>query len=437
MAIWIGYLINFVSSINDTLAFRPYVLMMYGLNYLFAPAVTYEITQKIALYKMKLPVETYFLLAIPGMLCLHLGLYAIKTSIFKPNFSFSKGQLLASEATLKQWLIGGVVLYFIRPFFPGDVAFLIYLLSGVRYLAGFGLFVIDRKKYKWYLLGLAFIEVSRSLAEGMFHDMIVWLIFFTLLWSYINKPNVVQKAIGAVVALLFFFVLQSTKDTYRQGLRTGEEGGFSAFSKAVSQKDQVDTRYGGGGLFNMQNFSNSITRANQGWIFASTINRMNYVKDYQGLDLVKKYAEAAVLPRALAKDKLQAGDITIFNKFSGFRILKGTSMGLGLFADGYIAYGAPGVWAFCFLFGLICACTFKIIEGWTAISPVYALFVFPLLNFAVRPDCETQTWMGHIVKGLLVFAVLVYAYRKYMERKIFEETAREIEPSFVPAAVTA
>ena len=436
VGIWIGYLINFVSNINSAIAFRPYILMMYGLNYLFSPAVTFEVTQKIAIFKMRLTPETYFSLAIPGIFFLHLGLYAIKTNIFKPNFSFSKEQLSASETTLKHWLIGGVIVYFVRPFFPGDVAFLLYLLSGVRYLAAFGLFIINKKKYKWYLLGILFLEVSRSLAEGMFHDMIVWLLFFAILWSYLNKPNVVQKIIGGTVAFLFFFLLQSTKETYRQNLRSGEGGGFSAFTKAVSDKEKIDTK--SGGLFNFQNFSNTITRANQGVIFASTVNKMRFTKDFQGLELVKKYAEAAFLPRALAPQKLQAGDIGIFNRFSGIRILRGTSMGLGLFADGYIAYGEIGVWIFCFFFGLICAYVFKLIEGWSAISPVYVLFMFPLLNYAVRPDCETQTWMGHIVKGLLVFALLIYGYKKYMAGK-FEEglVADDAEPSLIPSTVTA
>jgi hypothetical protein len=435
IGIWIAYVINFVSGINQRIAFREYIIMMYGLNYLFGPAITYEVTQNFSLFKMKLTPELYFSMAIPGMFCLHLGLYAIKTNIFNPDFNISKTQSTVTETVLKQWLIGGVVAYFVRPFFPAEFAFLLYLLSGIRYLAALGLFVVNKKKYKWYLLGLLFLEVSRSLAEGMFHDMTVWLLFFGILWSYLYKPNVVQKLIMGVVAIFFFFVLQSTKDTYRQQLRSGEEGGFSAFTDAVSQKDHTDG--GQGGLFNFQNFANAITRANQGWIFASSANTMQFRQNYQGLTLVKRYAEAALLPRALAPDKLEAGDITIFNQFSGVRILKGTSMGLGLFADGYIAYGAFGVLVFCFLFGLLCAGVFKIIEGWAGVSPVFVLFIFPLLNYAVRADCETQTWMGHIVKGVFVFAILIAFYKKYMARKSSEYEFLNSESLLVPATASA
>jgi hypothetical protein len=414
MAIWIGYLINLVNNVNNSIAFREYILMMYGLNYLFSPALTYEVTQEIAIYKMKLTPETYFSLAIPAMFCLHAGLYTIKTKIFTPTFNLDSVQRFLNESLLKQWLIAGVILYFIRPFFPGDLAFIVYLLSGIRYLAAFGLFILDKKKYKWYLLGILFIEVSRSLAEGMFHDMTVWLLFFGLMWAYLKKPSQSRKLVLGVIIFFCFFILQSTKESYREQLQSGEGGGFSSFSSAVSKKSGGEE-----GLFNFQNFANSITRANQGWIFASSVNKMNFKQNYQDLELVKKYAEAAILPRFIAPDKLEAGDKGVFNQFSGAFIAaySSTSMGLGLFADGYISYGAYGTFIFAFLFGLICALVFKTIERWSRISPIFILFFFPLLNYAVRADCESQTWMGHIVKGLLTFGVVMYFTKHWFRKK--------------------
>ena len=103
-------------------------------------------------------------------------------------------------------------------------------------------------------------------------------------------------------------------------------------------------------------------------------------------------------------------------------------MGLGLFADGYISYGFNGLLIFAFVFGLLCAIVFKVIEKWTGISPVFALFFFPILNYAVRADCETQTWMGHIVKGLIVFSILMYYTKRWFRRK-----QSELEENTEPA----
>jgi hypothetical protein len=33
--------------------------------------------------------------------------------------------------------------------------------------------------------------------------------------------------------------------------------------------------------------------------------------------------------------------------------------------------------------------------------------VLPLLNYAVRPDCELQTTLNHLTKGLFLFGILV------------------------------
>ena len=124
---------------------------------------------------------------------------------------------------------------------------------------------------------------------------------------------------------------------------------------------------------------------------------MDRFKDFQGLTNVYKYTEAALLPRILASNKLKSGDKEIFNQFSGHSINETTSMGLGIFAYGYIAYGT---WAH---FSL----TFKLVERWR-ISPFYVLLLLPLLNYAVRPDCELQTTINHLSKSILVFGILVY-----------------------------
>ena len=143
---------------------------------------------------------------------------------------------------------------------------------------------------------------------------------------------------------------------------------------------------------------------------------MDKTQDFQSMNLVKIYSEAAFLPRFLSPDKLGAADKKLFNRFSGFRINEKTSMALGLFADGYISFGKWGTFVFAFIFGLICALVFKIIEQWSKVTPYFVLFSFIILHYAVRADCETQTWMGHIVKGLLVFSILIYFTKQYFRR---------------------
>ena len=114
-------------------------------------------------------------------------------------------------------------------------------------------------------------------------------------------------------------------------------------------------------LIGEENLLGTLNRGNQAWIFASTVNRMDSYNDFQGMNNVNKYLEAALLPRFLAPNKIKSGGESgreIFNQFSGHVLAEGTSMGLGVFADGYIAYGAWGVYIFGFLLGLIFSISF-------------------------------------------------------------------------------
>lgn len=418
IGIWAWFAAELFLNMGKVLAFREFLLTLYGVNYLLSPALTYHMPSDAGIYRMRIPEQDYFELAIPAMIALRLGLFAIKTSIFSFNYNLVKLQAIINQQVLKNWLIAGIVLTIASPFLPGELGFFVYLLSLIRYVAAFGLFAIDRKKYRWWLVAVLFLELSRSFAQGMFHDLVMWLIFFGIWWAFLNKPSAAKKIGLALLAVFAYMVLQTSKGAYRQQLSTtGQQGSFETFQKIAV--GNISTY---GDLFATENVAGSISRINQAWILASTVQNMDYTKEFQGLHLVGLYLEAALLPRFLAPNKLTSGNKEIFNRFSGHTINKGTSMGLGVPADGYIAYGYWGTLLFCFALGLIFGLTFKVVESWAKISPFFVLFIFPILNYAVRPDCETQTILGHIVKSLMLFSLLAGLYKYQFNDGFFKKS---------------
>lgn len=415
ITIWIVYAWNLLERSNEQIAFKEFILTLYGLNYLFSPAFIYLLNPT-GTYRMKLPEGEYFMLAIPCIFLLQLGMNCWKTGIFKVSFETVKLQSILNQQVLVSWLYAGVALKFLNPFFPSDLAFFFYLLSGIRFAAAYGLFVLDARRYKWHLIGLLVLELSGSLGQGMFHDFVMWAAFFGLFWVFYKKPSMNFKLAMGVVVLLCVYILQITKSDYRAQIgQSGGEGGLASFQDAVAKNVENETS-----LFGTSKIAASLTRVNQAWIFASAAHRMNHIQDYQGLEVVGKYAEAAFLPRFIAPDKMMAGDRQIFNRFSGHYVTSSTSMGLGFFADGYIAYGKIGAYVFAWILGLIFCLIFKTVEYWSKVSPFFVFLLFPILNFAVRPDCETQTVMGHIVKGLFVFGGLMWYYSEYFSRRVSE-----------------
>jgi hypothetical protein len=283
----------------------------------------------------------------------------------------------------------------------------------LRFVGAFSLFYINREKYSKILIFVMLLSMFNSFLAGMYHDFVMWSIFFGLVFFYTIKPTILYKTLFILIAIISILFIQSLKSIYRSNVWFGNnEANISTILS--SSQDAVNN----GNLTSESNYLSTLNRSNQAWIFASTVNNLNSTNDYQGISHFYQYFESAFLPRFLSNSKLESGNKDIFNRFSGHEISSGTSMGLGVFADGYIAYGKWGLWITSFIFGLIFVIIFSIVESWAKISPFFLFFLFPILVYAVRPDCELQTILGHIVKSLLVYGLLVTYYKKYFKKKI-------------------
>ncbi len=391
---------------NQKFVFREWALLLYTINYLVAPAITYNLPESQVLYGMKIVSDQYYELALPGFIFLVIGMYILPSTIFSINTKKVDQSATVNKTFLINVAVLGIIMRFAQPFVVGELGFVVYMLAMIRFVAAFALFSIDKKN--WYLTAVVLLlELITSFIAGMYHDAIMWTIFFGMYFMYVSKPSLQTRLIGAGTLIVFILFIQAIKSVYRSEVWSGEkEATLSNVYEIGSENVTSDN------IYSQNNLLGTLNRGNQAWIFASTVDNMDNTKNFQGLSNVNKYLEAAFLPRFLAPDKLKSGDKEIFNEFSGHIINEGTSMGLGIFADGYIAYGAWGVYIFGLVLGLIFALTFKLVERWTKVSPFYVLLLLPLLNYAVRPDCELQTTINHLFKGMLIYGILVYLTRK-------------------------
>jgi hypothetical protein len=395
--------VQILLSSNDSFVFREWSLLLYAINYLLSPAISYQLDSWKVANVMKIDSEKYFLIAIPGFLLFAIGMFSISTRIFKPDFFLINRASVINERFLIQLTLFGVICKFIYDFSSTELAFFIYLLSLLRFVGVFALFSANAKKYKYVMILIMGYELFSGFKNAMFHDAVMWLIFFGLFYLYIKKPNIMIKMISASILIILVLLIQSFKLEYRDRVwRGGESANIETISAVGLGKANAEE------LTNEDNLLGTLNRGNQAWILASTIDNMERTKDFQGINNVILYLESALLPRFLAPNKISAGNRSIFNRFSGHYIAAGTAMGLGVFADGYIAYGTWGVFIFTFVLGFLFSLTFKLVEGWSAVSPFYVLFILPMLNYAVRPDCELQTVVNHLAKSIFVFGTLVY-----------------------------
>lgn len=399
---------------NETFKFREWALFLYAVNYLLFPSITYQLDQNMIEYPMKIPSDYYFSKAIPMIVLFMIGMYSIPTRLFKPDLSKVNDASTINKRILLNSVYFGLLLNIFSSFIPGEFGFFIYLLSMIRFIGAFSLFSLDSRKYTYLSVLVLLLEIYNGFIEGMFHDAIMWTIFFTLFYFYIAKPSILTKIIGFMALIIFVLFIQAFKFSYRSEVSKTGVSNLESIRKIGAKKANSKS------IFGLQNFYSTLNRGNQAWIFSSTVKKMDSNNNYQGMTIVNRYLESALLPRFLSENKIRSGDKEIFNRFSGHKINKTTSMALGVFADGYVAYGDWGVYIFSFVLGFIFSIIFKIIESWTKISPFYVLMLLPILHYAVRPDCELQTIVNHLSKSIFVFGVLVFFSRYQFKLDTFE-----------------
>jgi hypothetical protein len=402
LAITIILATKIILKSNENVVLKEWCLLLYSLNYLLSPAISYQLESQNASYAMKITPDVYFSLALPGFLLFALGMLLVPKEIFKPDFSKINKVVGLNERFLFRLTIMGIICVLSSDFFPTEVAFFIYLVSLFRFLGVFALFAFNSGKYRFLVVFVLGFELFHSFKSAMFHDSIMWLIFFVFFYSYLKKPSLTVKIFGSTALIAVILLIQAFKGEYRERVWVdGEATNLQTISDVGLVKANVD------GIVGDDNLLGTLNRGNQAWIFASTVDHMDRYEDFQGMGNVNLYLESALLPRLLAPNKITSGNKMIFNRFSGHQINEGTSMGLGVFADGYIAYGQWGVYAFAFFLGLLFSLVFNLVRSWTHISPFYSLLILPIFNYALRPDIEMQTIINHLAKSIVVFGIFV------------------------------
>lgn len=399
-----------------------------ALQYFIGPTLAYNGLDEYAyfVYRMKVPEMEYFSYAIPGVMAFIVGLHVsagnLKGEV--PDEQAIRG-FVERNSTMPYLFIGvGFLASVFGDLLPSALALVAYLLGSFKFI---GLFLLIlggiRLKVGPLILVLGSI-ISSSLSDGMFHDLLTWLVFVGAVYAYKFKLGAAVKLTGAFAFIVFAVFIQVIKGSYRDATWYGEaEGGLGTFI-SVYQKATSS----GQSLFSFENLADKNVRINQGFIMTNVMYTVPERVPYANGEELWQILEAAFLPRLIAPNKLQAGDRKLFTKYSGIQLRKGTSMGLGSLADGYINFGPWGGVLFMFVLGWVYSWLLNIMHGRSKEFPMIILFSPLIFYYPIRPDCELQTALGHFVKaGFLVFVVL-YVFRDlfHADQAFRKERSRQL-----------
>lgn len=361
-------------------------------------------------YKMQIAEEAYFLYVLPAVIFFVLGLH-----LFSGNL---KGEVIDQNAVSKFvsqntslpyfFIVIGFVSSIISEFFSANFAFVFYLIGGFKFIGAF-LIIIGNRKLKIIPLILVYGSIIlSSLGQGMFHDLLTWGIFLGAVFAIKYKPGVNIKLVTTFGLILVALVIQQLKGNYREATwKRGEEANLATFNNTYTESKAQ------GNFFSYRSLAVSNIRINQGFIITNIMRTVPAKVPYAEGDELLQILEAAFLPRFLAPDKLTAGNQAIFKKYTGMPLSKGTSMGLSSVGDAYINFGIIGGCIFMFLFGIFFNEVLKMFYRQSKMFPVLLLFIPLVFYYPIRPDCELQTILGHLVKSCFLIFVMFAFWKKY------------------------
>jgi hypothetical protein len=368
---------------------------------------------------MKVPQDVYYTYMLPAVSMFILGLH-VTAKKFRGEIINIKAvsAFVDRSGDLPYYFVAiGFLSTVISTYFSAVFGFVFYLMASFKFVGAFML-LLGTRQMKPMVLVLVFGSViSSSLLTAMFHDLLTWLIMLGAILAIKYKPPVILKTGVAVGFLVLALVIQQLKGAYRQEAWFGTGGGLDAFER-VYDKQQEDK-----GFFSKESLAKSNVRINQGFIITNILRTVPARVPYENGKELLQILEAAFLPRFLAPNKLNAGDRTIFMKYTGMYLHPGTSMALSSPGDAYINFGALGGSVMMFFLGLLFSETLIGFHKYSRYYPALLLFTPMVFYYPMRPDCELQTSLGHLVKcSFLIFMMIqIWKHRFIVRRQDMSE----------------
>jgi len=393
------------------------------LQFFIGPTLAYNGLDKYQyhVYRMQVPEAQYFAYALPAISSFLLGLH-----ISAGNY---KGEVIDQEGVVRFvkrnpiipyiFIAVGFVASIVSGFFASEVAFVFYVLGSFKFIGLFMLVFAEKKLKTGPLILVIGSIVASSLGDGMFHDLLTWILFVGSVYAVKYKFGNNLKIISCVGFVLLAVTIQQLKSGYREARTDGQDIGQGLETLADTYDAQTQD---GHSIYSFASLAPGLVRINQGFIITNIMRTVPDKVPYSNGEEMGQILEAAILPRIIDPNKLQAGDRGVFEKYSGMHLRIGTSMGLSSPGDAYVNFGASGGCVFMFFLGLCYSLVLNHFNKRSITQPVLILFLPIIFYYPIRPDCELQTILGHLVKSTFIILSIVYFWKEVF----IEEDPRKI-----------
>ena len=400
-------LYKFIDCLGKTVPILELILLISSIQWVLAPFIEYLTSSSHPLCYMYITESTYMSYAVPCILAMHLGVLFQKRNIYLYDIENNiKLFLIKYPIAPYIMILLGFFFSFLFQQVRGNLSFVFYLISNVKYI-GIIYLLFSKSKKKWMFLGLIILfALLSSISSGMFHDLILWS---ALLSSFICKElkfNMVKKAVLLIIGFFVILNIQLIKQPLRDVVWNNSNLEYNEISLAFGILENEWSKN-----FDSEIISDLNIRLNQGWIISKIMYSVPDEVPYGKGETIIEAISAAIVPRFIDPNKPISGGKKNFEKYTQIQ-LDDASMGISLAGEGYINFGKIGGIFFVFLWGLFLGIIWRLV---IRLSKKYSTFIIwsPLLFLqAIKAETELLDVLNHIVKTFILILIVFYILKK-------------------------
>lgn len=397
----------YIEALGRELAIVPVVALIASAQWLFGPYLAYSFDLVTSKYFMYVDANTYFRFALPSIIALIAGLYALAPTIMLVDV---RNRILAArripDKTVYLIFAAGFISDYVAGFAPSALSFAFFLVSQAKFIA-IAYMLILRVRWRWWAIGLAFFSLTTSsLESGLFHTVLLWS---ALILSFVTFEFRLSRSVKIATMLIMSVAvmqLQATKSQYREAIYSGERSaGVGTFADVFFDRETFGALLSGEDLLGNVN-----ARLNQGWIISAIMNHVPLAVPHENGRTVVGAVKDSLVPRFLSgKREVVMSDA--FMTYTGLSVAQGTTFGISVIGEAWVNFGHWGI-LFMLLFGVFYGSIMRGIVWYSRQYPTFVLWAPLVFLQAIKAETELVVVMNHIVKsGLFLVLVYYFSYR--------------------------
>jgi hypothetical protein len=407
--------IRFVKRLGEGLPIIELMLLIAGLQWVIGPLIEYTYPTFHYKYYMYVSEVNYMSYVVPAY-----SVFAIAILWTMKSYT----SITIPVEKLKDFKKYGLTIFIIGVFFdvisgslPGTLAFFAFLIANFKFAGAIIMFFSEDKRLRKIFYFALFYLLFSAIQQAMFHDLVLWAVFFFMFWAIKYKPSVKQIYVIIFIGLFSLTTLQTIKSAYRSEVWNGYQGNkmelfVGLFVDAVFLNSANAEELSG---------EENNVRLNQGWIISAIMDEIPKKVDFLEGETIIEAVSASILPRFLNPNKKKAGGRENFEKFTGLSLGEGTSMGISIIGEAYGNFKVFGGILFMGIWGWFLARCWGFFLKKTQKNLLLLAFLPIIFLQVVKAETELVVVLNHLVKASIVVFLFFWAVKRFLNWNLKHE----------------